>query len=340
MYCRYSGVRRAKMASHHSKVEQILGHELLGEPTRAKMPLQPLALHSTRRWMNPSGREDVIKVVLCIYMFVSRMFWKIGENYERICNKLEAIRGKAVRPSRRQAEDEGDERRRHLPPDSNDQPEAFPKLPLALQFYGRFLTCWMVYSLTRSCFANIYLFLLDKINFTSFPGHCLLLGKFVLNIEGERFAATLFCGLHLTWRFTQYITNRPYHLTFIFFLLHDRRQASRFEERFFSRTGEGQQQDGHALQANGGAAPSGRHNRGLASSCQSGTCSSERPCATNTSKQSDAGAGSTGVFGSRSGQAEPERPERERERLSEPPSTWASSSYSRSSCQPASWSSF
>jgi len=109
-------------------------------------------------------------------------------------------------------------------------------LPYVWTNYERFSSLWLFFLLVRSVFYEIYLQILDLINFTSLPSHCLDVSKLAIYRQGQR-SVTLIAGLSLLgWRLYQRLFNR-YGLTVVHHLLEDEKKISEFIGRYFENPG-------------------------------------------------------------------------------------------------------
>jgi len=105
-------------------------------------------------------------------------------------------------------------------------------LPYIWTTYDRFSTFWLAFSLLRSVFHELYLQLLELINFTSLPSHCLDVAKFVVYPPGDRFFTIMISFTVLAWRLYQRLYN-TYSLTMLHHLLEDEKRISEFVSKYF-----------------------------------------------------------------------------------------------------------
>ena len=168
--------------------------------------------------------EHIGKALLNCQLVVSHLLWPIRNGLEKAPdNQLSFTRKWTSRLRDRIERGNGGE---------SDGAKTCPLVLNTWRKFERFCTLWLTFLLLRSVFYELYLILLEWINFTSLPSHCLDVSKIIIYRPGDRLFTIMIGFIILGWRCYQRLYN-SYSLTMIHHLLEDENRISEFIDRYF-----------------------------------------------------------------------------------------------------------
>ena len=182
------------------------------------------------RFPGPKRIEYIGRLVLSAELSLSQMLWPMKRALEKVSDNQVSFTEKEW-PIRFSDQVDGDKETGFAKEATNSA------LPYVWKTYDRFSTLWLVFSLFRSVFHELYLQLLEVINFTPLASHCLDMAKIVIYRPGDRFLTSMLAFVVLGWRLYQRFYN-SYSLTIVHQLLEDERRISKFITRYFKSSGE------------------------------------------------------------------------------------------------------